>query len=241
MSKDLGAFGLVYQNVMRSQKLSVEAKAIYAYLASMADKNSECYPSRQLMANDLKMGIHRLDKNMAMLIGAGVIEKTGTVVGNLKSRNIYKIKHKILESENDGSYFRNNQDGTVRYSEHRNIENSNSEHRNIENRNTNNNNINNKSLNNNRLNNNSAPAPQDAEPADSGEWKVPEIKPEPLKKQISLEDADIDTPEGYAVIKEAYKGYVRRYYSGIKITDRDIRNWWDLRKDGYDFIPTGEE
>ena len=60
-------------------------------------------------------------------------------------------------------------------------------------------------------------------------------------EQISLEDADINTPEGYAVIKEAYKGYVRRYYSGIKITDRDIRNWWDLRKEGYDFIPTGEE
>lgn len=90
-------------------------------------------------------------------------------------------------------------------------------------------------------NNNSAPAPQDAKPADSGKWKVPEVKPEPPKKQISLEDADINTPEGYAVIKEAYKGYVRRYYSGIKITDRDIRNWWDLRKEGYDFIPTGEE
>ena len=60
-------------------------------------------------------------------------------------------------------------------------------------------------------------------------------------EQISLEDADINTPEGYAVIKEAYKGYVRRYYSGMKITDRDIRNWWDLRKEGYDFIPTGEE
>lgn len=95
--------------------------------------------------------------------------------------------------------------------------------------------------NNKKNNNNSAPAPQDAEPADGGEWKVPEVKPEPPKKQISLEDADINTPEGYAVIKEAYKGYVRRYYSGIKITDRDIRNWWDLRKEGYDFIPTGEE
>lgn len=90
-------------------------------------------------------------------------------------------------------------------------------------------------------NNNSAPAPQDAKPADSGKWKVPEVKPEPPKKQISLEDVDINTPEGYAVIKEAYKGYIRRYYSGIKITDRDIRNWWDLRKEGYDFIPTGEE
>ena len=90
-------------------------------------------------------------------------------------------------------------------------------------------------------NNNSAPAPQDAKPEDSGEWKVPEIKPEPPKKRISLEDADIDTPEGYAVIKEAYKEYVRRYYSGLKITDRDIRNWWDLRKEGYDYIPTGEE
>lgn len=95
--------------------------------------------------------------------------------------------------------------------------------------------------NNKKNNNNSAPAPQDAEPADGGEWKVPEVKPEPPKKQISLEDADINTPEGYAVIKEAYKGYVRRYYSGIKITDRDIRNWWDLQKEGYDFIPTGEE
>lgn len=95
--------------------------------------------------------------------------------------------------------------------------------------------------NNKKNNNNIAHAPQDTEPADGGEWKVPEIKVEPPKKQISLEDADINTPEGYAAIKEAYKEYVRRYYSGLKITDRDIRNWWDLRKEGYDFIPTGEE
>ena len=48
--------------------------------------------------------------------------------------------------------------------------------------------------NNKKNNNNSAPAPQDAEPADSEEWKAPEVKPEPPKKQISLEDAkEIDS------------------------------------------------
>jgi predicted phage replisome organizer len=64
---------------------------------------------------------------------------------------------------------------------------------------------------------------------------------EPLKKQIRLEDADINTPEGYAVIKEAYRQFLKRCYSGMKLTERDMRNWFVLQKQGYDYIPTGEE
>ena len=45
MRKKKGAFGVVYQDVMRSPRLTPESKAIYAYLASMAGGDDECYPS----------------------------------------------------------------------------------------------------------------------------------------------------------------------------------------------------
>lgn len=142
---------MVYQDVVRSPKLTPEAKAVYAYLASMAGDNDECYPTKELMAKELNMSMHRLDKHLALLIGSGVVEKRKTTLGNLKSRNIYKVTHELEVKKNLEEIFENIEKGqnvSFRYVENEPIENRPIENRPIENRPTNNNSINNNSINN---------------------------------------------------------------------------------------------
>lgn len=151
MRKKKGAFGVVYQDVVRSPKLTPEAKAVYAYLASMAGDNDECYPTKELMAKELNMSMHRLDKHLALLIGSGVVEKRKTTLGNLKSRNIYKVTHELEVKKNLEEIFENIEKGqnvSFRYVENEPIENRPIENRPVENRPTNNKSINNKSINN---------------------------------------------------------------------------------------------
>ena len=40
-----GAYGIVYQEIMRSPELPGNSKLIYAYLAAFAGNGDECYPS----------------------------------------------------------------------------------------------------------------------------------------------------------------------------------------------------
>ena len=150
---------MVYQDVVRNPKLTPEAKAIYAYLSSMAGSDDECYPSRELMAKELNMGVHRLDKHLALLIGAGVVIKKRMSVGNLKGRNIFKVTHEMeFRKELDAIFenIENSQNSTFRYDENNHDDGSHDE-----NRHTNNNSINNNRLNNNSINKNSASVPDD--------------------------------------------------------------------------------
>lgn len=153
MRERKGAFGVVFQDVLRNPSITPEAKCIYAYLSSMAGSNDECYPSRGLMAAELGIGIHRLDKHLSILVGAGVVKKIRLTDGNLKSKNIYKVTHEI-EVRNDLNTILEKID--CRSSENRNIESRYIENRHYENKDTNNNSYNNNSINNNNINTNCA-------------------------------------------------------------------------------------
>lgn len=141
MRKKKGGFGVVYQDVMRCSELTPEAKAIYAYLSSIAGNSDECYPSRELMSKELSMSMNRLDKHLAMLVSLGIVKKTRLCMGNLKSRNIYKITHETQVQEELKEIFRG--------IENKGIENKDLENKCLENKEANNNSINNNSLNNN--------------------------------------------------------------------------------------------
>ena len=132
---------MVYQDVMRCKELTPESKAIYAYLASIAGDNDECYPSRELMSKELGMSLNRLDKHLSMLVANGVVKKMRMCLGNLKGKNIYKITHEMQVKEELEEIFRN--------IENKGIENKGIEFRGVENECTNNNSLNNNSLNNN--------------------------------------------------------------------------------------------
>ncbi len=93
-------YGVVYQDVMRSKNLSVEAKAIYAYLSSVAGMGQSCYPSVEIMQKELCMSKNRLMKYMGQLIALGVVEKAREKNGNIYGRNVYRITHEV-ETAND--------------------------------------------------------------------------------------------------------------------------------------------
>ena len=72
-------------------QIPIEAKALYSYLKIFANSEGVCWPSRDKMARDLGIGVHRLDKCMKVLIENGIVEKTRTASGNIKNRNTYKV------------------------------------------------------------------------------------------------------------------------------------------------------
>lgn len=90
-----GGYGIVYQCVLREPTISIEAKAVYAYLAGYAGVNDECFPSISLMCSELGISKSRLYKHMKILVEAGVVEKVQTYSGNIKSKVIYRLTHSI--------------------------------------------------------------------------------------------------------------------------------------------------
>lgn len=137
-------YGIIPKVVMRDKNLSIEAKAIYAYLTAFAGDKKTCYPSRDLMCEELGISINRFTKHLKTLKESGYIKVERIKSGNLKAKNIYEI---IMDERDRCINFR---DIENKYHENKDIEN---EY--LENEYTNNNSLNNNSLNNNSVNNNS--------------------------------------------------------------------------------------
>lgn len=93
-----GAYGIVYQEVMRNHDLPGNSKLIYAYLAAFAGNGDECYPSVETICKELGMTKTTMYKYMNVLVEDGVIEKKQTYVGNLKSKVIYRITHEVASN-----------------------------------------------------------------------------------------------------------------------------------------------
>lgn len=68
-----GGYGVIAKKVMRDKNISAEAKAIYVYMASFSDENHQCYPSVNLMCDELGMSEKRFYKYRKQLVMAGYI------------------------------------------------------------------------------------------------------------------------------------------------------------------------
>ena len=128
----------MYQEVMRNPNITAEAKAIYAYLASIAGTGNTCYPSIDTMQREMCMSKNRLTRHMGQLIAAGVVEKVRERNGNIYGRNIYKITHEAEVIGDLNRIFEN--------CDFRAVENEAVEIRAVENEAVNNNNSNNNSI-----------------------------------------------------------------------------------------------
>lgn len=140
-----GGYGLVYQSVMRNKSLSIEAKAIYAYLSSFAGNKSECYPSIDLILNDLKISETRFYKYLNQLIKLNIISKNQKKNKNRWSNVIYKINCflELQSLQNEGTQNEGTQnEGT----QNEGTQNEGTQNEGTQNEGTNNNNINNKNL-----------------------------------------------------------------------------------------------
>lgn len=85
-------FGFSPKSVMKDKRLSIEAKAIYAYLASYAGTGLTAFPSISLICTDLGIGKNRYFKHRKCLIDCGYITITQTKMGNKFTNNVYKLE-----------------------------------------------------------------------------------------------------------------------------------------------------
>lgn len=190
----------MYQEVMRNKNLSPEAKAIYAYLSSIAGVGNVCYPSIETMKKDLCMSENRLTKHINQLLALGIVERTRTKKGNLLGSNVYKITHEAEIAEDLRRIFENIENDSFRALENTQNDSFRAlESRALENRGVNNNNINNNTLN-NKINNIISTEPQ--EKVQNGEIRAlenegVEAQPEPKSGiLLPLNDKSLyDVPE----------------------------------------------
>lgn len=85
-------YGIVLKRIMRDPSISVESKAIYAYLASFADINDgKCYPTVSLICKELNMSENRFHRHLKQLKDKGYVVVSRTRKGTKFDRNIYKL------------------------------------------------------------------------------------------------------------------------------------------------------
>ena len=84
-------FGIVPKNLMRDNEVSLQAKAVFGYLACYANRDFECFPSRELMCKDLKCGKDTLSKYIKELKEHGYLEVTQAKDNGKFARNIYHL------------------------------------------------------------------------------------------------------------------------------------------------------
>ena len=152
-------YGIIPKLLMKDSDLTIEAKAIYAYIASYAGNGSTAFPSVSLICTDLNISENRFHNHKKVLIEKGYIhidqERSGQ--GTFK-RNIYTINTVLAPQETQHVVSPTPQnEGTVNDSPTRQKPSTvepTSDKPCMENKGTNNNSLNNNSFNNNSMTNN---------------------------------------------------------------------------------------
>ena len=94
-------FGTIPKLVMQDKRLTVEAKAIYAYFCSYAGAGQTAFPSRDKIVSDLGMGAKRYYKHFDLLKRYGYIKAEQRHRNGRLQRNIYTLMSEIQCSQND--------------------------------------------------------------------------------------------------------------------------------------------
>lgn len=137
-------YGIVAKFVMRDKNLSVEAKAIYAYICSFAGSGTTAFPSAELMISELKMSEKRFYKFRKELVNRGYITIIKQRNGNRRDKNIYSINSTFEPSQFESVQSESVQSESVHFES--------SQFESVQNEGCNNNSINSNSINNNSIN-----------------------------------------------------------------------------------------
>lgn len=84
-------YGLAPKLVMKDKALSIEAKAIYAYLASYSGAGKTSFPSVSLVCGDLGISRQRFNKYRKQLEDAGLLTVTQVKNKGVFSHNVYTL------------------------------------------------------------------------------------------------------------------------------------------------------
>lgn len=91
-----GGYGSVYKKVMKDTELSIEAKAIYAYLTSYAGGKDTAFPSVNLICHELNISKNRFYNHRKELVEKEIISVKRERTDNGFSKNIYTINHHFV-------------------------------------------------------------------------------------------------------------------------------------------------
>ena len=97
-------YGMIPKLVMKDRGLTVEAKAIYAYLCSYCGAGDTAFPSIKLMCHDLGISERRFHRHMKQLRDSNYVLATRERTDNGFSNNIYTlpkfVQEQIVTDEN---------------------------------------------------------------------------------------------------------------------------------------------
>jgi len=100
MKYEKGTFVTV-PNIQALQILPPASQALFMWLCSYADADGSCFPSRALLAENLKCSVRAIDTHLAKLVEEGFIEKENRFKDNKKTSNAYQI---LLVSSADSAH-----------------------------------------------------------------------------------------------------------------------------------------
>ena len=89
-------YGYIPKSIMKFRYISIQAKAVYAYIASYAGKNGLSYPGRELMCYDLGISQDSINKYLKELVMYDIIyKKQQRQEGNKFANNLYKLNYNL--------------------------------------------------------------------------------------------------------------------------------------------------
>ena len=89
-------FGFSPKLLMKDSSVSIEAKAIYAYLSSYAGAGMSSFPSVGLICHELGISRQRYNKHRKLLEEKGYLTVTQERVENGFSKNIYQLNTEVM-------------------------------------------------------------------------------------------------------------------------------------------------
>lgn len=98
MSEKSG-YGLVPASIMRCKELSAGAKALYALLATYADKKRTCFPTRSTICEELGVSVNTFCRYINQLEIAGALEVRQQRHKGSWGSNYYQLKDDVTVSQ----------------------------------------------------------------------------------------------------------------------------------------------
>lgn len=214
-------YGIIPKLVMIDADLTIEAKAIYAYLASYAGNGESAFPSVKKMCYDLQINEKRFSRHKKALLDKGYIEVTQERKGGSFASNVYTIKQFVQPTTQNGGTVPSPQNGSTQIGSTQNGS--------SQNGGTNNNSVtNNSSINNNSINNQQQPASSEpTKPNFIQTWEQSGFGIIPPITMQKLDDWAKDFDDNEEIICKAIEvandNNVRRYAYVEKI----LKSWED--------------
>lgn len=95
-------YGIVQTEVMRLKTISIQAKAVYSYFASMTGSKDFCFPRQDTISADLGISISSVKRYINELVENGLVRK-GKLYKDMRKNNKYEVMFLDYEETTEDS------------------------------------------------------------------------------------------------------------------------------------------